>query len=273
MKIKISRSPAHPGMSLEEAIEKAKLFYKNNKRYAVSRSDEDPAAYTSIGYGTANGAAKRALSTLLQFGLLEKMPGGEDSKVKISELGFKIAAYDDDPERDRHIAEAARNPKVFKELLDEFQDGLPASDPPIRTYLLNHDFKLEAIPPLIRDFRATVTYAKLYEDGKINVEEEYEDDPNTMDLPREIERAAETEAKRKEAERKEGGVTATASPSVPQGMKAIPVMVGPGKEIILQYPATLTEMELDTFEAIWKVYRPMLVTQPPTAPVTETHDE
>lgn len=158
------RSPAYPSMALPEAIERTHKFYSANKRYAVDRTNEQPVAYTSIGYGSPNGSAKRALAALLAYGLLEKAPGTGESKVRISERGYSIVALpDDDPDKAEAIKAAALEPKLYADLIEEFSDGLPASDSQIQSYLIKTGFNREVLPSIISDFRATVEFASVFE--------------------------------------------------------------------------------------------------------------
>lgn len=233
-------------MSLEEAIKKTQQFYAASKRYAVSRSDADPAAYKSLGYGGPNGAAKRALGTLLSFALLEKLPGNDDSRVRISNVGYSIISLkEDDPERVQWIAASARTPKIYQEMLKEFHEGLPASDTPIHSFLAKKGYTLEGIPDLIRDFRATVAFAKLFDGGKI---EEPDDDGG--DDPSEAVRLAE-QARLAEEARKKALMEATLTPPVPPGMEDIPIILGLDRRIILRVPDDLTWRDIEDFDESW----------------------
>ena len=275
MSLVVKRSPAHPGMNLEEAIKRTKMFHDASKRYAVSRSDSDPVAYKNLGYKTPNGAAKRALGTVLSYGLLEKLPGGDDSKVRVSSLGFDIVALrEDDPTKTIRIREAARNPKIFAELLKEFHDGLPSSDTPIHSFLVKRGFNLESIDPLIRDFRSTVTFARLFDEDRIadydtdldepNPDQEDETDQSNWAVEK-SQLEAEIKTLKDQVQRKQDLSSTIHAASTSSEIKTHSIPILGGRQAFLQVPVGLTAKDFLFLQGYLTLMKDAIIGDSPTS--------
>lgn len=150
-KRKVHRSPSYPVFDLTEAITKAEAIYKNEKRSATTAE----VLASHMGYSTAGGPGGRAVSALRQYGLIEESSG----KYRLSDLGYTLIHFN------RHsdewmaaICVAVRNPTLFRELLDEYPDGLP-SDATLRNDLLKREFNPASIQDVVGIFRNTMSLA------------------------------------------------------------------------------------------------------------------
>jgi hypothetical protein len=115
------RSPRYPGLSLREAIEKARALYQNEKRAMVPRE----VAVKSWGYGSLNGASLTILAAVTQYGLLLRKRGS----VGISQEAFIILeAPRNSEDRIEALRTCARTPGIFQELLDKHENALPSDD-------------------------------------------------------------------------------------------------------------------------------------------------
>src|SRR5580658_3915375 len=127
-KRKVHRSPSYPAFDLVEAITKADAIYKNERRSATT--PEVLAAH--MGYSAAVGPGGRAVSALRQYGLIEENGG----KYRLSDIGYTLIHFDhSSDEWKAAVSEASRRPTLFRELLEEYPDGLP-SDGTLRNDLL-----------------------------------------------------------------------------------------------------------------------------------------
>lgn len=125
---KTARSPRHPVFGLGEAIQKVREFYKINGRAHVSPD----VAVQAWKYKSLNGASLRTLATLRQYGLLDEV--GRD--VRISPLALTLMVEpEDSSDYAAAIHEAARQPRIFVEILEEFPHDLPA-DQGVMSYLI-----------------------------------------------------------------------------------------------------------------------------------------
>ena len=150
---KIFRSPNYPAFSLKEAIAKAETVYAKEKR-----SPTTPEVIVKhMGYSQTNGPGGRALSGLRQYGLIEESGG----HWRISDTGFAILHYPEgSQERIEAIKKSALSPTLFRELKEQYPDGLP-SDETLRAALLKRNFNPASIADIIQDFRATLGLAGL----------------------------------------------------------------------------------------------------------------
>lgn len=150
-KRKVHRSPAYPAFGLSEAIEKAEAVYKHEKRSATTAD----VIASHIGYSKAAGPGGRAVSALRQYGLIDEVGG----KVRVSDLGYTLIHYDrNSSEWKQAVQEAAKNPTLFRELIEEYHGDFP-SDATLRNDLLKRDFNPSSIPDVVSIFRGTMSLA------------------------------------------------------------------------------------------------------------------
>jgi hypothetical protein len=102
-----TRSPKYPIMGLSSAIEKLKSLYEREKM-ASTNTD---VAVKAWGYIGLSGPALQTISTLTQFGLIER---AGTQRIKISELGMGILLPKAPDERLQAIQTAASQPTVFR---------------------------------------------------------------------------------------------------------------------------------------------------------------
>lgn len=127
------RSPNYPAISFPSALQLAGRIYHSERRNPVPR----PAAMQLMGFGSVTGAAQASLSALKKYGLLVDHGGS----VRISDETHRLLAYPEgNPERVRLERELAMRPPLFREILREYPNGLPA-DESLRGHLIaEHGF-------------------------------------------------------------------------------------------------------------------------------------
>jgi hypothetical protein len=158
------RSPNFPAISLPDAIEKTRTVFEKDKRAAVSLNT----VLAHLGFSAKlSGSTARVISALRQFGLLDVL----GTQFKVSELAYRILALSDGAaERLKAIQEAVKRPAIYREVLNNYPDGLP-SDAGLSDYLLiEKKFNQVSIDGFIRAFRASIEFARLipgaYTDGE-----------------------------------------------------------------------------------------------------------
>lgn len=148
-----ARSRNFPALGLGDAIKKAKEFYSKDGKAAVP-SD---VAVQAWGYKGINGASLRTLGAVRQYGLLD---GSGDKMVKLSARGLTIVLEpEDSAERATAISEAAMMPAMFKELRDQYPDGLPSDAAMVSWLVRSHSFNEGSARDLIASYRATLALA------------------------------------------------------------------------------------------------------------------
>ncbi|HYE28343.1 MAG TPA: hypothetical protein VEA61_08940 [Allosphingosinicella sp.] len=144
------RSPRYPRHNLSKALEMTgKLFSGAHQ----SRVDVDTAARV-IGYASSTGgAAASAIGALRQFGLVDGLRGD----LAVSDLAMRILQPMNDQERIGALREAAQKPEIFSRILTQFGGTLPASDEPVRAFLIRQEgFSPAGANELIQALRETL---------------------------------------------------------------------------------------------------------------------
>lgn len=155
---KRERSPAYPGISLGQAIDRAQVLYDQERRNAA------PVTTVVRHWGfsnPSNGAATVALSALEKFGLIAVTGTGSNRKVRLTDLALTILLNPDKTEVAHSIREAALNPPIHRLLWNEYQGDLPSDDTLRYELIVGKRFSERGADNFIGQFRATIAFAKL----------------------------------------------------------------------------------------------------------------
>jgi hypothetical protein len=137
-------------MSLADAIERLRIIYDKQRRYPTTRD----VLAKLLGYGGINGASATVLSALGKYGLLE----GHGEQLRVSEMGQDLILHrSGDPEYDVALREAAFKPAFFRELRDQYPDGLP-HEHSLRAMLIKRGFNPKVIDSAVRAYRDTIEF-------------------------------------------------------------------------------------------------------------------
>jgi len=139
------KSPKYPSVSLEDAIDQVRKVYEADRKNVLSRE----VIASHIGYSSLSGAADKAISNLMQYGLLERVGKGQ---VRVSQIGEDIVEpeYGKPERRTAALLEAAFSPTLFAELKSAFPDG--ASEVAVRSHLVRGGFHDRAIKPAVNSY-------------------------------------------------------------------------------------------------------------------------
>ncbi|MGH3134274.1 MAG: hypothetical protein ACRDNY_11140 [Gaiellaceae bacterium] len=156
---KRARSPSYPGITLEQAIDRARVIYDNEARNAAPFE----AILDHWGYSPRSGAGSVALAALRKYGLLVY----EGQSARLSDLALTILWNEEDSEERREaIKEAALKPSIHAELWRQYEGSLP-SDATLRLELRRRGFAETAIPEFITIFRSTLAFSQLTEADRL----------------------------------------------------------------------------------------------------------
>jgi len=173
------RSPNSPGIPIDDAIDRIRQVYENDKRAFTSVS----AILEHLGYSTKgglSGTSGRIVSALRQYGLLDEQGG----QYRVSDLAFRILHLpEDSEERAALIRKAALEPAIFKKLLNFYQGEIP-SDTALRSQLVLHEgFNPDSVDRFIQVFRRTIGIANPSPSDYTAGEETQEARPQTGGTP------------------------------------------------------------------------------------------
>lgn len=149
------RSPNFPAMTLEEAIQKARALWDAEKRSFAPVK----VVYKHWGYSPTSSGARSVLAALNAFGLLDFRGSGDTREGKLSQRALTILI---DPDAaPQELRNAAKAPKLYRELLASYPEGFP-SDATLRSNLiLKRGFNDKTVDSAIRDFKKTMEFAKV----------------------------------------------------------------------------------------------------------------
>jgi len=216
------RSPNFPGINLEEAIQKAATLYKIEGRHPAARK----VILDHWGYGEKSSSGLVALGALRAFGLLE----GRGNQNQLTNLAKDII-LDEEPDSKRRaeaIQDAALTPSIHKELWEKYDGSLP-SDAQLRFFLRGERaFTDKGADDFIAQFRATLAFAKLPGDDKLDDEPEGESKKPHRESP--------------------GGALEPSPRAETPGMNQDVFTLESGK-VVLQYPTHLSGPEFEDLKS------------------------
>lgn len=147
-----TRSPNYPSIGLEEAIGRVKLIYDSQGRHPTTRA----VMARLMGYSSLNGASVSTVSALAKYGLIE----GHGENLRVSEIGQDVVLHrKGDTEYSSALRNAAAMPAFFRELRDQYPDGLP-SEHALKAALIKRGFNPSAIDGALRAYRDTVAFVE-----------------------------------------------------------------------------------------------------------------
>jgi hypothetical protein len=156
------RSPVHPALALETAIERANQLHTAEGEHLVP-----PEALASVWKQSATGSGfLQTISSLKQFGLFDDKGRGEERQFKLSALALDILLHDEgSPPWLAAVQRAALLPQIHRELWNKYEGRLPPQDASIRAYLLRQregaTFHHAHVDGFIERFRGTLAFARL----------------------------------------------------------------------------------------------------------------
>jgi hypothetical protein len=156
-KPKKDRSPSFPFISLPKAIDRAQTFAANHKR-AASRV---PAIAPTWGYGLKSSGLLQTIAALKAFGLLEDFGSGDERKVQLTDLAWRIMHDARPGAREAAIQEAALRPRLIAEYAKEWLPERPGDAHCISELQFDRNFTPEAAKVFLKVFDETVSFANL----------------------------------------------------------------------------------------------------------------
>lgn len=146
------RSPNHPTINLEAALRDAKTLHDREGR----SSFQAEVVAKALGYAALNGASRRRLGALRQYGLIERQKGKQNGLTNRA-LTLLIRPSDS-TEWKTEIKNVALKPKIFRSL----QHKIEASEESIaQDLMLDHSFTKAGATLCAKVFKATVAFAEL----------------------------------------------------------------------------------------------------------------
>ncbi|MDA9435190.1 hypothetical protein [Bradyrhizobium sp. CCBAU 51627] len=160
------RSPAYPFIPLDKALARAEALRKAIGSKADTRVIS---AMGHWGYGEKSSGGIQTAAALKHFGLIDDSGSGKERRIKLSELALRILLDQrpDSQERKQLVQRAALLPKMHQELWERWGRDLPV-DAELRHYLLlDRGFNENGAEDLIKEYKATISYAGLLDSDSV----------------------------------------------------------------------------------------------------------
>ncbi len=171
------RSPNYPGIGLRAAVGKIEALYKEDGLAPSPKL----AALKHMGYEKHHSEAARTLSALKSFGLIEETA----DRIKLTQRGIEIVARPQgDSRRENALREAAIDPEIYQQLLEEYRScGLP-SEASLKSDLITvRKFNPSAVDGFVRDFKDTLEFSGLSDLGAIESRQKQNQDGGQAATP------------------------------------------------------------------------------------------
>ncbi len=177
------RSPAHPIIPIEDALDRLSEFEFYFKRMAAC-PDKVGAAWSI----TAKARVDRTAAALRYFGLLEYQGSGDDRRMVISDEGRKYLRTQQAEKKHELVKAAALRPKEIAKCWDEWGGNRPENDACLDALMDEKGFSERGARNFLKVYDATISFAGLTSSDKLHpTEEDGNEDGTTSDGPPEIE--------------------------------------------------------------------------------------
>jgi hypothetical protein len=162
------RSPAYPFIGLSEALERARQFFKIERKNAAFVH----VAVKHWGYKEKSSGGIQTIAALKAFGLMKDAGSGKDRKVQLSDLGLQIIQDErlESPERDQLVKRAALTPKIHATLWNKYRGELPSPDNLTHELKVEFGFNPNVIDDFIDEYKDTISLAKLSDSDMVSLE-------------------------------------------------------------------------------------------------------
>lgn len=151
------RSVNYPLITLQAAIGQVRKLWDSAGKNSVLI----PTAGIAWGYGERSSGLRSTVSALKQYGLLQDVGEGEKRQISLTHRALDLLVESTaSPKHQEAIRAALLAPKIYREIFDRFQAGLPAQDHAISSFLLREkDFNRKTVPGFITVLRANFQFA------------------------------------------------------------------------------------------------------------------
>ncbi|MCK1532846.1 MULTISPECIES: hypothetical protein [unclassified Bradyrhizobium] len=163
-KVRKERSPSFPFISLKRAVERAQEMAEAHRR-SPSRL---PTVGETWGYGAKSSGLLQTVAAMKAFGLIEDMGGGNDRRIQVSDLAWRIL-HDARPNaKEQAIREAAVKPRLIAEYAGQWIPERPSDSHCLSELQLDRGFTADAAKLFLRVFDETVSFANLKEGDSLS---------------------------------------------------------------------------------------------------------
>jgi hypothetical protein len=151
------RSPSFPFIPLGKAIDRARAIAEAHRRSPVRVAMLGEA----LGYAPKSSGLLQTIAALKAYGLTEDLGRGENRRIRLSDLAWRILHDSREVAREEAIREAAMRPRPIAEYAAKWLPSRPSDDHCLSELHLDRGFGTEAAKLFLRVFDETVLFANL----------------------------------------------------------------------------------------------------------------
>jgi len=155
------RSPNFPALPLERGRELTKKLLDKYAKSSVAWE----VATKALDYSPKSSAGMQTMAALSYYGLIKIDGKGNERRVKVTDLAYKIIMDKRDlsNDRDAAIKEAAMNPTIFKKIKEAYPEKLPDDSALEYDLTFSYKFNPSSVKEFIGILRKNVEFANMYE--------------------------------------------------------------------------------------------------------------
>lgn len=151
------RSPSFPFISLPRAVERLREMSDAHKKSHARL----PVVGATWGYAPKSSGLLQTVAALKAYGLIDDVGSGQDRKVQITDLGWRILHDARPGSKDAAIREAALKPRLIAEYAQQWADERPSDAHCMSELQLDRGFSEAAANTFLKVFDNTIDYAGL----------------------------------------------------------------------------------------------------------------
>lgn len=251
-KAKRDRSPAYPVIDLGKALARARVLFD------LECQNPTPVnvALEHWGQSPKSSGGMRVVAALKQFGLLTEEGSGDYRIVRLSDTALRIVRDErpESPERDELIRAAALGPRIHNHLWEKYEGRLPTDINLLHELRLNRGFNDNAAREFVKQFRATVAFAKLDTNDTGDAYPDFAEDT-------EIEQMEPVLTQTQPSPPIPPGPSLSTAPEVASAGRAVSIPYSLNKWATLTAEFPLTESEWGQMIAVLNAMKPALVSK------------
>jgi hypothetical protein len=151
------RSPSFPFIPLGKAIDRARAIAEAHNRSPTGLA----ALGKALGYAPKSSGLLQTVAALRAYGLTEDVGRGEDRRIRLSDLAWRILHETREEVRKKALREAALRPRPIAEYAAKWLPSRPSDNHCLSELHLDRGFGTEAAKLFLRVFDETAIFANL----------------------------------------------------------------------------------------------------------------
>lgn len=261
-----NRSPNHPMVSLRRAVDLATELHGEYGTHKIPVGS----VHLKWKYKEHSGKGNQCVAALKAYGLISTHGQGRDRKIEVTSAADRIIRGA--PDRPDLLKQAAVEPPIHAELLEEYSaKGLPPDDI-LRTYLVwereEGQFNEDVVDGFIERFRETLEFSGLDNDDIIR---------NTEGLKEDENRSEDSTTGDQLSNKEEEQNVSAAAPPKREGQVTVrdfPIPLISGGVAVLKVPVPMSDADFAQIAGTLKAWKMALVEHgESTSPESDEPDE